>query len=520
VLIVKDKKAVVFKLKEPTRITAVIPTARLLSPNIVAVPHQLDETKVLRNLGFEVPSPIKSYYEWPGLFTPFFAQKETSDFLTMNHRSFCLNDLGTGKTMSALWAYDFLRSKGKVRKVLVVSPLSTLERTWADEVFRNFPHLEFAVLHGSKDRRLKLLKQNADVYLVNHHGIKIIQEALAKRDDIDLIIIDEISQVCRNPASQIWKSLNDVCVKQLNGLRKVWGLTGTPTPNAPTDVWGQVRIVNPHNVTPYFKRFKESIMKQVSPFIWVPKPDAVQVVKDAMQPAIRFTRDQCIDLPPCIHIDRAVELTADQRRAYNQMLNQLRTEIDGGQVVAVNEAVKMSKLVQIACGVAYGRDGQEVTTAATPRLEVTYESIIEADSKAIVFVPFVSSIGAVTQYLIEKGLTVACIYGSVSKHDRDAIFSAFQKAEEPRVIVAIPSAMSHGLTLTAASTIIWYAPVCSNETYEQANGRITRPGQKKTQVIVNIEGTAVERKIYERLKNKQKIQGSLLSLVEDDNLQE
>jgi SNF2 family DNA or RNA helicase len=180
----------------------------------------------------------------------------------------------------------------------------------------------------------------------------------------------------------------------------------------------------------------------------------------------------------------------------------------------------MSKLVQIACGVAYDKGGEEVSTPATPRLELTYECILEAATKAIVFVPFVSSVASVMAYLREKGLSVECIHGGVAKQERDTIFSAFQKLEEPRVIVAIPSAMSHGLTLTAASTIIWYAPVCSNETYEQANGRITRPGQKHTQVIVNIEGTAVERRIYERLAKKQTMQGSLLDLVAYEYLNE
>jgi SNF2 family DNA or RNA helicase len=200
------------------------------------------------------------------------------------------------------------------------------------------------------------------------------------------------------------------------------------------------------------------------------------------------------------------------------MLNSLRTEIEGGQVLAVNEAVKLSKLVQIACGVAYDREGNEVTTQATPRLEVTYEVIMESESKTIVFVPFVSSITSVTNYLREKGLTVECIHGGVGKSDRDRIFSLFQKAPEPQVIVAIPSAMSHGLTLTAASTIIYYAPIFSNEVYEQSAARITRPGQKLSQLIVNIEGTAVERRIYEKLKNKQAIQGNLLDLINEDYL--
>lgn len=518
-LIIRNKKAVVIKSRHPQKVLSVIPTAKVFNfrgQDLLAIPHRIDEVRVLRNLGFNVPSPIKYYYGFPGRYTPFMAQRETSDFLTTNNRAFCLNDLGTGKTQAALWAYDYMRSVGKAKRLLVATPLSTLERTWGDAVFSSFPHLEFSVLHGSKARRLKLLNQRVDVYLINHHGVQIIAEELAKRDDIDIIIIDEIAQVGRTPGTDIWKSLDKICNKQLSSKRTVWGLTGTPTPNAPTDAWAQCRLVVPHKVPPYFKRFKEQVMKQYGPFTWVPKPNAVDVVKEVMQPAIRFTRDQCIDLPDCMYQTLEVELTPDQKKAYKTMAATLRAEVESGQVLAVNEAVKMSKLVQIACGVVYGTDGEEVTIPATPRLKLVTEVIENAATKTIVFVPFRSSIEVVANHIREAGFTVECIHGGVGKNQRDTIFSNFQKLNEPQVIVAQPGAMSHGLTLVAANTIVWYAPITSNETYEQANGRITRPGQKHQQFIINIEGTPVERKIYERLKNKQKTQGLLLDLVQEE----
>jgi SNF2 family DNA or RNA helicase len=518
-LIIRKKKAVIIKSRHPSRILNVIPTAKRFpfkGQELVAIPHRIDETRVLRNMGYDVPSPIKYYYPFPGRFTPFIAQRETSDFLTMNPRAFCLNDLGTGKTQAALWAYDYLRSIGKAKRLLVVSPLSTLERTWGDAIFMNFPHLEFSVLHGSKARRLKLLNQQSDVYLINHHGLEIIQDELAKRADIDIVIIDEIAQVGRTAGTNIWKAMNTVCNKQFTGSRMTWGLTGTPTPNAPTDAWAQCRLLVPHRVPPYFKRFKEAVMRQYGPFTWVPKPEAVEIVREAMQPAIRFTRDQCIDLPDCMYQTREVELTPEQKKAYKEMHNTLRTEAAEGKVLAVNEAVKMSKLVQIACGVVYGMNGEEVTIPAVPRLKVVAEIVESAATKTIVFVPFRSSVGVVANYLEQQGYSVACIHGGVSKHERDRIFSEFQKLDHPQVLVAQPAAMSHGLTLVAANTIVWYAPVTSNETYEQANGRITRPGQLHQQFIIHIEGTAIERKIYDRLKNKQKTQGLLLDLVQED----
>ena len=162
------------------------------------------------------------------------------------------------------------------------------------------------------------------------------------------------------------------------------------------------------------------------------------------------------------------------------------------------------------CGVVYDAKKEEITIGAEPRIKVVLEALSESDSKSIVFVPYVSAVNMVARQLRDAGYVVAVIYGAVKKADRDVIFQKFQNDTTPQVIVAQPAAMSHGLTLTAASTIVWYAPPNSAETYEQANGRIVRPSQKFTTVIVNVEGTAVERRMYSRLKNKQAMQDLLL----------
>jgi SNF2 family DNA or RNA helicase len=247
----------------------------------------------------------------------------------------------------------------------------------------------------------------------------------------------------------------------------------------------------------------------------VSRDNALEVVHDAMQPAIRFSRDECVDLPPCTYVTRHVELTKPQAKAYKEMLNKLQTEINSGEVTAVNEAVKAQKLIQIACGSLYGDDGDVLAVDAAPRMELVHEVIEECNNKVIVFVPFVSVVNTVSEYLRSKGITVECIYGAVSKRERDRIFNAFQRSSTPKVLVAQPAAMSHGLTLTAASTIIWYAPITSNDTFVQANGRITRPSQKNNQLIVMIEGTDMERRYYTRLSKKQSVQGTLLSMVRD-----
>lgn len=520
-LISPKHKRIILRCRDPAKIEAVIPKAKRFTHNgkeFLAVKHGVDECKVLANLGINAPSPINYYYDWPARFQPFAHQKKIADFLTMNSRAFNLADLGCGKTLATLWAYDYLRSVGVVGKMLVISPLSTLERTWADEVFQHFPHLTTVVLHGSRDKRLKLLATDADIYLINHDGIKVngIVDALADRPDINLIVVDEIAQVGRTAGTDRFKALVKIINRQVP--RMCWGLTGTPIPQSPTDAWAQCRLLVPERVPPYFNKFKMETMRQVSQFIWLPKPNALEVVQEAMQPAIRFHRDDCIDLPPCIYETRSVELTTQQKKAYKEMLTKLATQVDNGEVMAVNEAVKAMKLLQICCGAAYGADHEELRIDAGPRLAVVNEIIEEAGAKVIVFVPFVSAVHAVTEALRAKGHTVACIFGEVSKHERDEIFSSFMRAADPKVLVAIPQAMSHGLTLTAASTIVWYAPTSSADTYTQANARITRPGQLHTQFIIHIEGTDIERKYYKRLKDKESTQGILLDAIRDARL--
>jgi len=513
-LVRTDKKALILKLRNPSRVTTPIPTAKLVTYNgqtYVAVPHRPDEVKVLRNLGFNAPDPMAYYYKWPGRFKPFQAQLETANFLSMHDRAFCLNSMGLGKTVTALWSYDYMRDAKLVKKVLVVCPLSTMERTWADEIFKTFPHLDAVVLYGTRERRKKLLKQDAHIYIINTDGLKTIEDDLKNRDDIDLIIVDEIAMF-RNAGTDRWKTLNTVCNKQTQ--RRIWALTGAPTPHEPTDAWAQCRIVVPANpdVPKYFGKFRDLVMKQISQFKWVARSNAVDVVKQVMQPSVRFALDDCIDLPEQTFVTRDVEMTKEQKEAYKGMLEKLMVEYEGGQVLAVNEAVKANKLVQIACGVAYGKDGEYINIPSKPRMDVLKEIIEESEGKVLVFVPLTGVLEHVVSEL-QSEWNVAAVHGATPKAERDQIFGSFQDSSFPHVIVANPATMSHGLTLTAATTIVWYAPIHSNDIYEQACARVRRPGQTRTTVIAHIAASDIERRIYTRLRTKQKLQGALLEIM-------
>jgi SNF2 family DNA or RNA helicase len=511
-LVVEKAKALALKLDYPARVLETIPTAKVLRPNIVVAPHRLDEVRVLRNLGFEAPSPILHYYDWPGKFRPYEHQKDTAAFLTINQRALVLNEIGTGKTQSALWAADYLIQTGQVNKVLVISPLSTLERVWGDALFFGFPNRKAIVLHGTADRRRKLLRNEADFYIINHDGFPIISEIT--KGMFDLVIVDEAA-VLRNHSTQRYKVLRKWMDK--NPETRLWLMTGTPTPNDPTDAWTLARLVRSPYVPDSFTAFRDQVMMKVGMYKWMPRPNSMEIVKNVLHPAVRYTRDECFDLPDTIIQTRKVELTTEQKKHYQSMIRHLITEsnTEAGTITAVNEAVKMQKLVQIACGVAYDDDGANVELDCSPRVNIVKELIEEAGEKVIVFVPLTGTLRMLEREL-SKHWTIGVVNGSVSSSKRNTIFHDFQNEQDPRVLIAHPATMAHGLTLTSASTVIWYGPITSNEQYVQANGRIERIGKRHVSNVIHIEGTDLEHMMYKRLANKQKLQGLLLDLIQQE----
>ena len=509
-------KKVVLKLRHPDQVTSVIPDAKRLDVRghtFVMAPHSLDAARVLNNINIRVPSPILHYYDWPGRFVPYDHQKQTAAFLSMHRKCFVLNEIGTGKTQSALWAADYLMKEGAIEKVLIISPLSTLERVWGDAIFTGFPDRDFVVLHGDAKRRHRLLQTDVDFYIINHDGFNIISDAAL--DMFDLVIVDEAA-VLRNPGTTRFKKFYAWLKKQPD--INLWLMTGTPTPNAPTDAWALAKLADSKYLSKGYTGFRDMVMMKVAQYKYIPRPESVEIVKHVLQPAVRYTRDECFDLPETIVQTRTAKLTAQQNKYYKAMLKNLIVDLEGefkacGSIVAVNHAAKVQKLVQIACGVAYDDEGNDIEIDASTRVNLTRDLIEEAGEKVILFVPLTGTLHMLEREL-SKHFTTAIVNGEVSTTKRNKIFREFQEEANPRVLIAHPGTMSHGLTLTSASTIIWYGPIYSNEQYVQANGRIERIGKTKVSNVIHIEGTELERQMYNRLSTKQKLQGLLLDLIQ------
>lgn len=301
----------------------------------------------------------------------------------------------------------------------------------------------------------------------------------------------------KNAQTNRWKILNKI-VKDTSP--RVWMLTGTPAAQSPIDAYGLARLLETPKCPKYFGPFRDSVMMSVSKFKWAPKPNATKIVHEMLQPAIRFEKKDCLDLPDVVHIEREVDMTPQQKKYYNQLKNQLLFEAAGEEVSAVNAATRVNKLLQISGGAVYTDDGQVLEFDVSNRLSAVLEVIDETTNKVLVFVPFTHTINLLVARLEKEGISCAVISGKVNPNKRSDIVTKFQTDPEPKVLVIQPQAASHGLTLTAADTIIWYAPVTSVETYLQANARINRPGQKNAMTVVHIRGSEVEARLYKMLQ--------------------
>lgn len=261
-------------------------------------------------------------------------------------------------------------------------------------------------------------------------------------------------------------------------------------------------------------------MRQVSQFRWVARDEANDIVFDAMQPAVRFKRDDCVELPPVVSLDRKVALSPQQKLVYETMMKKLRVSFAAGEVTAANEGVLFSKLLQISAGWVYTKDRRVVALPNNDRLDQLLEIIDEADGKVIVFNEFIHAAHALYELLRDHKVSCSLVTGETPAKDRSHIFNTFQNRSLPRVLVAHPRCMAHGLTLTAANVIVWFTPTTSLETYEQACARITRPGQTKKQLLIHLTGTPIETKLYRRLQQKKSLQGSLLEMFEHQETDE
>lgn len=408
-------------------------------------------------------------------------------------------------------------------KALIVCPISIMQRVWADAIFKAFlGKRSCIILHGSAQKRIELLKKDADFFIINHDGVGVgahtrkkfeldgFSKALAERDDIQLAIVDEAS------AYKDAQTKRHKIARLVFGTKPyLWLATGSPTPNLPTDSYGLAKLVN-GAFGKSFTSFRLETMQMVSKFKWKPYKDGYEKARKLLQPSIRFDLSQVWDAPELSIQQREIELTSDQKKMLADLKRDLVVASKSGQVItAANEAAARTKFIQISLGAIYDQNHKVHLIDAAPRLRELKELIEQVEGKILCFAPLTSVVELLYKEL-KSQVSCEIVNGNTPQNERSRIFKDFQECADPRILIADSRCMAHGLDLFAARTVCWYGPVDSAELFTQANRRAFRPGQLGPVCVVQFVSNPLEREIFRRLENNLSLQGALLDFVRDE----
>jgi len=506
-----------------------IPELKEINGAYFAVPRTLRNAQVLRLFDLPVPPVITDHnYDWP--IEPgkkaLEHQKVMTNFELMHPRSFNLSDPGTMKTQAALWLADFLMRhypKGTMR-ALIVAPLTILETVWATAIFKSFLNTRtFEILHGTAEKRKALLAKKPDFAIINFDGIKVgahsrkkfeldgFSLALLEDKDIQIVIIDEADAFCDAT------TMRHRVARLVLGQRRFLLLqTGTPTGNAPTDVYGLSKLVN-NAFGKSFKTLQHETMYQPYPggFKWLPLKDGYEKAFKLLTPSIRFDiRDVWKDAPECTTQQRQVQLTAEQEKHIAGMKRDLQIQLKNGQLVnAANEAGARQKLLQIILGGIYDAKHDSHTIESQPRIDEIERIIAHTPRKVLIFVPLTNIVHSLYKQL-SKRWRCGIINGEVSQKERGNLIRAFESEADFKVMIMDPQPTAHGINeFVVADTVIWAGITEKTRLYKQGNARAHRPGQKWPVTIYQIVATAFEKEVFRRLETNLSQAGALLEVV-------
>jgi len=456
-------------------------------------------------------------YPYPGPWAPMENQRLRVEFLLSHQYAFDLSETRTGKTATAIWAADYLmRQAGG--SILVLAPKTTLTTVW-EKHYANLvgdSGVPYCVLSGSNATRAKQISETTGCAFISNYECLLstaVRNAIHE-SDVHTIIVDECSKFKhykhhKGDSQSLHTGLREIAID-----RNVWGLTATPMANSPMNAYGVARAIR-QDYREAMTRFRNRTHTHVDQFTWVPTEHAAEAAYNILQPSIRVLREDCYAIPDATTERRLVGLGSDAEKAYKLLRKEAYLQLNGGDTItAVHEASLRNKLLQIAGGAAYTNNGSFAFDPGERAREVL--NILEdTGDKIVILVPYRNQLELVKEFVTKAGYMCACIHGDVSAKDRGRIIDLFERTRHPRVLVADPRTLSHGVELSAAGVIVWWLAPDSNEVYRQANDRPIHREQTKGVLIVQLCGTKEEAKIYDRLEKRQKLQGVLLESLLD-----
>lgn len=529
----KERKLLVYDLPEPEAVLRHVPNSIKLNNGYVCVHDDLHSLQLLTWLGYPVIPPMRAdTYDWPIRLgrRPREHQIVQANFMALNPRCFNLSDMGTQKTLSALWAMDFImlyhQGLGLACRALIGAPLSTLQRVWADTLFADFlGKRTWQIVHADAPKRRQQLAANVDFYLINHDGIQLnakqetkasrrktftlagLSKDIADREDIRIVNIDEASAYRAANTKRSRVAFMNIATKPYLCL-----MTGTPTPNGPLDAYGLAKLVN-NARGESFTSYRSRVTIQFGPWTRKPVRGSHKLARELLTPAIRYELKDCWDAPPHTATPLDVELTPEQDKAYREIKRQAAILLESERkITAANEAALRLKLIQIACGAVYDDKHEPIYYPVEPRMQAVKDVLEWSGRKIVCFAPFTSVIQLLYDRFKDE-YPCAIVNGTRTTKENDATVLAFQTQDEPWIIFAHPGSLAHGHDLFAANITLWYSPPDRTEFYLQGERRVRRPGQEHPTTSIQLAGCGPEREIYRRLEANESLQGIMLDLV-------
>lgn len=463
---------------------------------------------------------LTTEYNWPrpkSIAKPFDVQIHTVADLVTHRRWFVLNDIGLGKTFTALWAQDIIRRQGMLQRVLIVAGKSPLGDAWIPSIPAIVPNFtkDVAVLVDvSAQKRKEMYHGKWKIALINPDGLHLICDERPEWGTPDLIIVDE-STSFKTWTSRRTKALRTM-VQERTGL---WLMSAIPDPEGPLDVWAQIKLLDATRVPKYIGSWKEMTMRQVSHFKWVPRKTAQETVAAALDGiSTRYVRSDSMDLPEMQVLDTQVDQTKEFTKFAADMMAEAVSMVQGGhEVVARNGAALVSKVLQAASGAVrtktIERDEIVVPIDCGPRLDLLKEVLSCSRNPALVMSAYTAGLDLLEKQMIAWGIPYVRVDGNVNMDARRVAFKAVQD-RKTKVLLGQPAAMAHGVTLTAADCVFWWALPLARDPYTQTNGRLTRFGQSNKMLVVRPSCSLTERKYALLLDSKEGFSAGVAGLVE------
>jgi len=513
-------KGIVFHTKESTlpKIAKVFPQGsyiikRTFNKVYVAFLFQTDTIKLLRNLGIDTSQmqPIDWKYFWPKVkmtWEMFPHAKITARKMIEMERGFVLNEARTAKTSSVIAAIDFLQQQGDLGGVLIIAPLSTLKSVWVNEIMGMVPTKTVSMLYhksktGAKRKEYCFdeLKAKKNFYIINPDGVKVINDTLKaaiKKGIITAVILDESTEF-GNAETDKWKALYEL----VKNLRFFWQLTGTP--GGPLTVYGQAKLKDPKSVPSRLHIWKMQTMRQLNEYKWVPRPEAEQMIRNVLTPAVRFRkRDVFKDMPEEMIIKRPVDLSAKQSMMMKILNDDGAMLLNGIEVEPANQAVLVDKIMQISSGtmIIDSDNNETVRLPVDDRVDAVLQLMHESPHKTIIIANYVETCSYISDLLTAKNVTNVVVNGGVKPSLRPEIFEQFMRDDGPSTLIAHPETIQYGVELASADKIIfWGAPRLSPFKYKQTKERLFSSFQKSEQPgIYHMYSTTIERDKFNALE--------------------